>query len=81
MLTVKESEAEAHFERLLDEVERGATFVITRHQRPIARLIPESVFRQQEIDQAIAGISALRSQTGRVSTSEILSARDEGHKR
>ena len=79
MRSVHASEAKAHFGSLLDEVERGESFIITRHQRPIARLIPESVPRQQEIEQAIAGIVALRKQTGRVSTSEILSARVEGH--
>ncbi len=32
-------EAKTHLPRLLDEVEGGATYTITRHGRPVARLI------------------------------------------
>jgi prevent-host-death family protein len=33
-------EAKTHLARLLDEVERGETITITRHGRPVARLVP-----------------------------------------
>ncbi len=33
-------DAKTHLPRLLDEVERGETVTITRHGRPIARLVP-----------------------------------------
>ena len=36
------SEAKTHLPQLLDEVERGATIIITRHGRRIARLVPEA---------------------------------------
>jgi len=45
---VQASEAKTHLPQLLDEVERGATIVITRHGRRIARLVPEAQRRQQE---------------------------------
>lgn len=32
--------AKTHLPRLLDEVEQGETITITRHGRPIARLVP-----------------------------------------
>jgi prevent-host-death family protein len=41
MREVQASEAKTHLPQLLDEVERGETLVITRHGRPIARIIPE----------------------------------------
>lgn len=72
--------AKAHLPRLLDEVERGETLIITRHGRPIARLSPEVDRRQEEIDRAIASIRELRRRTGRITVEEILSARDEGRK-
>lgn len=37
--TIGSYEAKTHLPRLLDEVERGATFVITKHGRPVARLV------------------------------------------
>jgi prevent-host-death family protein len=77
---IQASDAKTHLSRLLDEVERGETIVITRHGRAIARMVPESHRRQEEIDKAIAGIKALRRDTGKISLDELLSARHEGHK-
>jgi prevent-host-death family protein len=80
MREVQASEAKTHLPKLLDAVERGEVIVITRHGRPIARIVPERELRQKEIDQAIENIKALRSRIGRLTTEEILSARDEGRK-
>jgi len=81
---VQASEAKTHLPQLLDEVERGATIVITRHGRRIARLVPEGQRRQQEIDAALDNIEALgkeiRAQHGAMTIEEILSLRHEGHK-
>jgi prevent-host-death family protein len=33
-------DAKTHLPKLLDEVERGETIEITRHGRPVARLVP-----------------------------------------
>jgi prevent-host-death family protein len=77
---VQASAAKTHLPRLLDEVERGETIIITRHGRPIARIVPERSQRQREIDQAIADIEELRKRTGKVSIEEILALRDEGRK-
>jgi prevent-host-death family protein len=56
---VQASEAKTHLPRLLDEVERGETIIITRHGRPIARIVPEASQRQREIDEAIDDIREL----------------------
>ena len=80
MRTIQASEAKTHLPRLLDDVERGETIVITRHGRPIARIVPEQALRQERIDQAIANIRALGRRIGRITVEEILSARDEGRK-
>jgi prevent-host-death family protein len=81
---VQASEAKTHLPQLLDEVERGATIVITRHGRRIARLVPEAQRRQQEIDAALDNIAKLgkeiRAKHGAMTTEEILSLRHEGHK-
>ena len=78
MREIQASEAKVHLPDLLDEVEGGETLIITRHGRRIARLVPEAERRQEEIDQAIAGILELRKHIKRMPLAEILSARDEG---
>ena len=81
MREIQASDAKTHLPQLLDEVERGETIVITRHGRPIARLVPEADRRRAEIDQAIANIQAMRrSTTNKLTLEEILSSRHEGHR-
>ncbi len=80
MREIQASDAKTHLPRLLSEVERGETLIITRHGRRIARIVPEADRRQEEIDGALAGIREIRKRTGRITASELLSARDEGRK-
>ncbi|HXK02176.1 MAG TPA: type II toxin-antitoxin system prevent-host-death family antitoxin [Verrucomicrobiae bacterium] len=81
MREIEASDAKAHLPQLLDDVERGETLIITRHGRPIARIVPEMDRRQEVVDQAIANIRTLRERNGRVTVKELLSAREEGRKR
>ena len=78
MREIQASEAKTHLARLLDEVERGETLVITRHGRAIARIVPEIDRLQAQIDGAVKGIRGLRLRTGRIEAEELLFARDEG---
>lgn len=80
MRQIQSSEAKTHLPQLLDKVERGESFVITRHGRAIARLIPEIRDERADIVDAIGQIRALRRQMPRLSIDEILTARHEGHK-
>jgi prevent-host-death family protein len=77
---IQASEAKAHLPQLLDDVERGETLIITRHGRPIARIVPEVDRRQEEVDRAIENIRALQKKNGRITAEELLSARDEGRR-
>ena len=78
MRSIQASEAKTHFLRLLDEVERGESLTITRHGKPVARVIPEIAFDNVRKTLAAASILAIRERTKPVSLQEILSARDEG---
>jgi len=80
MREIQASEAKTHLPRLLDEVERGETLIITRHGRAIARIVPEVDGQQAKINEAVEAIRSLRLRTGRVEVDELLSARDEGRK-
>lgn len=80
MREIQASEAKTHLPKLLDEVERGETLIITRHGRAIARIVPEVDRQQAEVDKAIESILNLRKRTGSITIEEILSARDEGRR-
>jgi prevent-host-death family protein len=80
MREVQASEAKTHLPQLLDDVERGETIVITRHGRPIARLVPDEERRRAERAEAIAAIKALRKGVGKITVEELLAMRDEGRR-
>jgi prevent-host-death family protein len=68
---------------LLDEVERGETFIITRHGRAIARIIPEAHRRRRDRRGArrYQGIGKeIGRKHGPVSVEEIISSIHEGYK-
>jgi len=77
---IQVSEAKAHLASLLDAVERGETIIITRHGKPIARIVPEADLRRAEFDRVIAEIEEFRGTMPRIPLEELLSARHEGHK-
>jgi prevent-host-death family protein len=66
------------FLRILDDVERGASVVVTRHGKPVARIVPEAAVDRERVERATEGMRALRKRIGKLSLEEILSARDEG---
>jgi prevent-host-death family protein len=80
MKSVSASNAKAHLLGLLDEVEQGETIVITRHGRPIARLVRDADHQQEEGRRAIESIKKAQKAAPRVSVEEILAWRDEGRK-
>ena len=80
MREIQASVAKVHLPQLLDDVERGETLIITRHGRRIARIVPETDRRQEEIDKALDGIVELRERTGGITLEEVLSAREQGRK-
>jgi prevent-host-death family protein len=54
-------EARTHLSRLLDEVERGESYAITKHGRPVALLVPVVSGRGgMTVTQAIDGLRAFR---------------------
>jgi len=62
MVTVTALEAKTRFGSLLDRVSRGEEIVITRHERPVARMIPEGRPALAELRQAVSELQALRQE-------------------
>jgi len=87
MATVSAFEAKTRFGESLERVTRGEEIVITRHDRPVARIVPEGAQRLEDVRRAVSGLRelqqriALRSK-GRVSLSnrEVRSAIEEGRR-
>ena len=85
MATISAFEAKTRFGELLDRVLEGEEIVITRHERPVARLIAEGGRKLSDIARAVEGLEALQkeiaaSNKGKkpVSWKEFKSAREEG---
>jgi prevent-host-death family protein len=83
MAKVSAFEAKTRFGELLDRVLNGEEVVITRHDKPVARLIPEGPHRLDEVRRAVAGLKELRERIRRqkkirLSDAEVRSAIDEG---
>ena len=53
-------EAKTRFGQLLDRVSRGEEIVVTRHDKPVARIVPVDRPAREEVRAAIAGLRELR---------------------
>jgi prevent-host-death family protein len=54
-------EAKTHLPRLLEQVEKGERFVITRHGRAVAELVPVTRRDPAAVRRAVEDLAALRS--------------------
>jgi prevent-host-death family protein len=60
MATIPAFEAKTKFGELLDRVIGGEEIIITRHEKPVARLIPEGSQSLEGICRAAEGLEALQ---------------------
>ncbi len=86
MAKVSAFEAKTRFGELLERVAAGEEIVITRHDRPVARVIPEGLPRRDRVRDAVAGLRELRRRIlrrakgsrARLSDREARAAIDDG---
>jgi prevent-host-death family protein len=85
MTSVSALEAKTRLGKLLDRVARGEEIIITRHEKPVARMVPEGQRRLDTVRQAVAELQQLqqriRARTkgkARLSDSEVRSAIADG---
>jgi len=64
MSTVTASEAKTKFGELLDRVASGEEIVITHHDNPVARMVPEGRRSLEAVRQAVAGLRELQQKIG-----------------
>jgi prevent-host-death family protein len=79
MITVGAFEAKTHLSALLEKVAAGEEVVITKHGKPVARLISSQTIDRERADAAFEKLKALRQETtlGGLSWKEL---RDEGRR-
>ncbi len=85
MITVTALEAKTRLGKLLDRVARGEEIVITRHDKPVARMVPEGEHRLSGVQQAVTDLLQLQERIRarskgrrRLSNSEVRTAINEG---
>jgi prevent-host-death family protein len=80
MSTVSAYEAKTHLPRLIKAVEGGETIVITRHGKPVARLVPIEARDRGDVGDVIERMKRARARRPRVPLEELLAYRHEGHR-
>ncbi len=60
MASVTAFEAKTRFGKLLERVAQGEEVVITRHEKPVARLVPEGHGSLASVREAVTGLRELR---------------------
>jgi prevent-host-death family protein len=60
MITVGSFEAKTHFSALLEKVAAGEEVVITKHGKPIARMVAAAAFDQADVDDAVEQLRRFR---------------------
>jgi prevent-host-death family protein len=85
MAAVTAFEAKTRFGELLERVARGEEIVITRHDKPVARIVPEGRRSADQVRRTVAGLDALRGRIAartkgrvRVSDRDVRTAIDRG---
>ena len=89
MTKVSAFEAKTRFGELLERVASGEEIVITRHDKPVARVIPEGLPRRDQVRNAVAGLRDIQQRIlrrskprrrHRLSDREARAAIDEGRR-
>ena len=80
MKTIGAYEAKTHLPRLLERVARGETLTITRHGRPVARLVPVETDDRERAAQATRRIEERRKRLGQTTVAELIHSSHEGHR-
>ena len=87
METIGLFEAKTHLSELVARAEQGEEVIITRHNKPVAKLVPisevspELVARRRQILQELQSIGReIEKRGGPLTVEEILEWRDEGRR-
>lgn len=84
MIEVGTYDAKTRLSELIERAEAGETVVITRHGKPVARLVAEEGERRRRVEAEVEGMLAERAARPvpavRLTVHEILAMRDDGRR-
>ena len=81
METIGAFEAKTRLSELLQRTEHGEVFQITKHGRPVGKLVPPDTARNpQAIAQAVQRLKGIRGAFGKIPRKEFLGLKHEGHR-
>jgi prevent-host-death family protein len=87
MASVTAFEAKTRFGKLLERVLRGEEVVITKHEKPVARLIPEGRTTRESVRQTVGRLRELQKRIAartagkpKLTLSETKAAVEEGRR-
>jgi len=86
MSKVTALQAKTRFGELLERVGRGEEIVITKHDKPVARIVPEGRPALEDVRKAVSELRALRRQIAKrsgfqiITDEEMRSAVEEGRR-
>ena len=74
MITVGAYNAKTHLAELLDKVQAGEQVTITRHRRPVAKIVPAHATRVEPASAVICALRAFRKgrKLGRLSLLKMI---------
>jgi prevent-host-death family protein len=83
MASVTAFEAKTRFGELLERVMKGEEVVITRHDKAVARLVPEGAPRHDDVRRSVDGLRDLqqrirRRSKARLTDRQVRAAIDDG---
>jgi prevent-host-death family protein len=85
MASVTALEAKTRFGKLLERVVRGEEVIITKHDKPVARLVPEGQPGLDSVRMAVSDLRGLRQRIAarvagkpKLTVNDFKSARNEG---
>lgn len=76
MKTISAFEAKTHMGKLLDRVANGEEIVITRHDKPVARLVPEGRTTDEALRETVEALRRLRAKIAARRGSRLLTDRE-----
>ncbi len=80
METIGAFDAKTRLSELLARAARGESFVITKHGRPVARIVPATEEETARIAAAAERLRSFRGLLKGVSLDDMRGARHEGHR-
>jgi prevent-host-death family protein len=81
METIGAFDAKTRLSELLERTARGEAFEITKHGRPVGRLMPpEAAPDRQAVAAAVERLKRMRGKFGKMSREELKAMVHEGHR-